>query len=421
MLKLTAKDTGGIIIYMIKQKNMLIAQSGGPTAVINSSIVGAFNAAVDFGFDNIYAANEGIQGVLNNEIIDLKAVDRCIIEGLKYTPSAGLGSCRYKMSKDINDIDYERVFCNLRKHNIGYFFYNGGNDSMDTADKLNDYAIKHKLDIKVMGIPKTIDNDLVGTDHCPGFGSAAKYLNTTLAVSAYDCYTYSTPTIILMETMGRHAGWLAASCACAKYNGEKIADRIYLPESVFNLDDFMSDTKKLFKEKKMVFIVVSEGIKDKTGEFLLSGISVNDKFGHKQLGGVTNFLQEQIANHITPRCKVINPNIIQRAAFHVVSETDLNEAYNAGYTALKHAVSGKSGYMIGFKRIQNEPYVINYSLVPLSSVANAEKTVPQEWIIDGRDLTDDIIKYTTPLMEGEVALRYNNGLPVFTRLPRIFI
>ncbi len=406
---------------MGKQKNMLIAQSGGPTAVINASVVGAYTAALDLGFDNIYAANEGIQGVLKNEIIDLKAADQRIVEGLKYTPSAGLGSCRYKMSKDIDDPDYKRVFDKLQELNVGYFFYNGGNDSMDTADKLNDYAVKHKLDIKVMGIPKTVDNDLVGTDHCPGFGSAAKYLNTTLAVSAYDCYTYSTPTIILMETMGRHAGWLAASCACAKYNGERIADRIYLPESVFDLDDFIADTKKLFEEKGMVFIVVSEGIKDKSGEFLLSGTSVNDNFGHAQLGGVSIFLQQKIAEHITPRCKVINPNIIQRAAAHVVSETDLNETYNAGYLALKEAAAGKSGYMIGYERLQDEPYVINYRLVPLSSVANAEKTVPQEWIIEGKDLTDDIIKYTTPLMEGEVALRHKDGLPVFERLPRVFI
>jgi 6-phosphofructokinase 1 len=406
---------------MAKQKNMLIAQSGGPTAVINSSVVGAFNAAMDLGFDNIYGANEGIQGVLKDEIMDLKAIDRRIVEGLRYTPSAGLGSCRYKMSKDISDPDYKKVFDMLEKHNIGYFFYNGGNDSMDTTDKLNDYAVKHGIDVKVMGIPKTVDNDLVGTDHCPGFGSAAKYLNTTLSVSAYDCYSYSTPTIILMETMGRHAGWLAASTSCAKFNGERIADRIYLPEAVFDLDDFLKDTEKLFKEKGMVFIVVSEGIKDKTGEFLLSGTSVNDNFGHKQLGGVSNFLQEQIAQHITPRCKVINPNIIQRCATHVVSKTDLDETYNAGYMAVKHAAAGKSGYMVGYERLQDDPYVINYNLVPLSSVANAEKTVPQEWIVDGKNVTDDVVKYTTPLMEGEVMLRHKNGLPVFERLPRKFV
>lgn len=406
---------------MSKQKNMLIAQSGGPTAVINSSVVGAFNAAMDLGFDNIYGANEGIQGVLKDEIMDLKAIDRRIVEGLKYTPSAGLGSCRYKMSKDIDDPDYKKVFDMLEKHNIGYFFYNGGNDSMDTTDKLNDYAVKHGIDVKVMGIPKTVDNDLVGTDHCPGFGSAAKYLNTTLSVSAYDCYSYSTPTIILMETMGRHAGWLAASTACATFNGERIADRIYLPESVFDLDNFLKDTEKLYNEKEMVFLVVSEGIKDKTGEFLLSGTSVNDNFGHKQLGGVSNFLQEQIAQHITPRCKVINPNIIQRCATHVVSKTDLDETFNAGYMAVKQAAAGNSGYMIGYERLQDDPYVINYNLVPLSSVANAEKTVPQEWIVDGKNVTDDVVRYTTPLMEGEVMLRHKNGLPVFERLPRKFV
>ena len=179
------------------KKNMLIAQSGGPTAVINSGVVGAFTAAMDLEFDNIYAAYQGIQGVLNREIIDLKAADRQTVEGLKYTPSAGLGSCRYKMSKDISHPDFEAVFKVFEELEIGYFFYNGGNDSMDTCDKINEYAVKHGIDIKVIGIPKTVDNDLVGTDHCPGFGSAAKYLNTTLQVSAYDCYSYSTPTIII--------------------------------------------------------------------------------------------------------------------------------------------------------------------------------------------------------------------------------
>ena len=406
---------------MPKKKNMVIAQSGGPTSVINASVVGAFDAAMDLGFDNIYAANQGVEGVLKDEIIDLKAVDRRIIEGLKYTPSAGLGSCRHKMSKDINDPEYKKVFDMLQKHDVGYFFYNGGNDSMDTTDKLNDYAVKHGIDIKVMGIPKTIDNDLVGTDHCPGFGSAAKYLNTTLSVAAYDCWTYTTPTIILMETMGRHAGWLAASTACAKYNGEKIADRIYLPEAVFDLDEFLKDTEKLFKEKGMVFMVVSEGIKDKNGEFLLAGESVNDKFGHAQLGGVSNFLMEKIAENITPRCKVINPNIIQRCAMHVVSETDWKETYDVGYMAVKQAEAGMSGYMIGYERVQDDPYVVNYTTVPLSSVANAEKTVPQEWIVDGKNVSDDVVRYTTPLMEGEVALRHKDGLPVFERLPRKFI
>ncbi len=406
---------------MAKKKNMLIAQSGGPTAVINASVVGAFNAAMDLDFDNIYAANEGIQGVLNRELIDLKATDRRIVEGLKYTPSAGLGSCRHKVPKDINHPEYEEIFKVFDEYDIGCFFYNGGNDSMDTTDKINDYAVKNGIDIKVMGIPKTVDNDLMGTDHCPGFGSAAKYLNTTLAVSAYDCYSYSTPTIILMETMGRHAGWLAASAACATFDGQQIADRIYLPESVFDMDDFLADTEKLFKEKGMVFIVASEGIKDKDGEFLLSGVSVNDKFGHKQLGGVSNFLQEKIAESITPRCKVINPNIIQRCAMHCVSRTDLEETYGAGYTAVKEAVAGKSGYMIGFERLQDKPYISKFASIPLSTVANAEKTVPQEWIIDGKQLTSDIVTYTQPLMEGEVNLQYENGLPVFSRLPRKFV
>jgi len=406
---------------MSKGKNMLIAQSGGPTSVINSGVVGAFYAALDLGIEGIYAANEGIQGVLKREIIDLKNTDRRIIDGLKYTPSAGLGSCRYKMSKDIEHPDFQKVFEVFDEYDIGYFFYSGGNDSMDTCDKINDYAVKNGIDIKVMGIPKTIDNDLVGTDHCPGFGSAAKYLNTTLMVSAYDCWTYSTPTIILMETMGRHAGWLAASTACATFEDRRLVDRIYLPESVFDLDDFLADTEGLFRENGMVYLVVSEGIKNRDGEFLLSSKSVNDNFGHKQLGGVSNFLQEQIAEHITPRCKVINPGIIQRCAFHLVSARDLNETFDAGYTAVKEAHAGKSGYMVGFERVQNNPYICYYNLTPLSQVANAEKTVPAEWIVDGRNVTDDVIEYTRPLMHGEASIQYKDGLPVFTRLPRKFI
>lgn len=406
---------------MTKKRNILIAQSGGPTSVINSSVVGAYTAALNYGY-NIYAANEGIQGVLKREIIDLTSADKRDVESLKYTPSAGLGSSRYKMSKDINHPDYETIFKTFEEYNIGYFFYNGGNDSMDTADKINDYAMKNSIDVKIIGIPKTIDNDLVGTDHCPGFGSAAKYLNTTLTVSAYDCYTYSTPTIILMETMGRHAGWLAASTACAKFDDKQLADRIYLPESTFDLDDFLEDTEELFKTKGMVFLVVSEGIKDKNGEFLsAAATSSNDKFGHKQLGGVTNFLQERIAENITSRVKVINPGIVQRCAFHLVSETDLNETFDAGYTAVKAAINGKSGYMVGYERVQDDPYLINYCLTPLSKVANAEKTIPQEWIIDGKTMTDDIIRYTTPLMMGEVNMKYKDGLPQFGRLLRKFI
>lgn len=406
---------------MGKKKNMLIAQSGGPTAVINASVVGAFNAAMDLGVERIFGANEGIQGVMNRELMDMKAADRKIVEGLKYTPSAGLGSCRYKVSKDITHPDYETIFKVFDDYDIGYFFYNGGNDSMDTTDKINDYAVKHGIDVKVMGIPKTVDNDLVGTDHCPGFGSAAKYLNTTLTVSAYDCYSYSTPTIVLMETMGRHAGWLAASTACAQFDDKQIVDRIYLPESVFDMDSFLQDTEKLFNEKGMVFLVVSEGIKDASGEFLLSGTSVNDKFGHKQLGGVSNYLQEQIAQHITSRVKVINPGIVQRCAYHCVSETDLNETYDAGYTAVKAALDGQSGCMVGFERMQDNPYLVNYQLTPLSQVANAEKTVPMEWIVNGNQMTDDIITYTTPLMKGEVNMHFRNGLPVFSRLPRKFV
>ncbi len=224
-----------------------------------------------------------------------------------------------------------------------------------------------------------------------------------------------------METMGRHAGWLAASCVCATYNGKPIADRIYLPEVAFDIDDFIEDAKELIKKQDKVFIVVSEGIKDKDDEFLMAGESINDKFGHAKLGGVADYLQQKIEENIKVRCKNINPCIIQRAAAHIMSKTDMNEAYNTGYIAVKQAVAGKSGYMIGYERKQNHPYVMDYILVPLSTVSNAEKTIPLEWIVDGKNVSDKMVEYVTPLMEGEVDIPHKDGLPVFERLPRVFI
>ncbi len=402
-------------------KNVLVAQSGGPTAVINSSIVGAFDAASKCGaIDNVYAARGGIQGVLAEKFTNLSELSDEMIRMLRYTPSAGLNSCRYVLPSDENSEEYKKIFDILEKYNIGYFFYNGGNDSMDTANKLNNYAKSHGYDIMVNGIPKTIDNDLFGTDHCPGFGSAAKYLNVTLQEAAYDNYSYPTSkTVLIMETMGRNAGWLAASTALAEYNGKQIADFIYLPEVDFSMDKFLSSISDALDRQTMVFAVVSEGIKNSDGTPLFSSsANTQDKFGHHQLGGLSHQLTDVVKKNIIKRAKTVNPDIAQRCASHVMSRTDYEEAYKAGYMAVEFAIEqGISGVMAGFKRTSNDPYAVEIIPVPLSAAANTEKVIPREWINSTADnVTEDFKRYARPLIMGEVEIPYVNGLPAYIAL-----
>lgn len=408
---------------MVQKKNMIICQSGGPTAVINASVVGAYHRAVEAeGIEHIYGGYNGILGVLKEELIDLQKQDS-VMDGLQFTPSSALGSCRYKLASDFNHEDYRRIFQVFEAHNIGYFFYNGGNDSMDTAMKLDKYAKETGYDIKIIGIPKTIDNDLQGTDNCPGFGSAARYINTSLLEAAFDCYTYSLKTILLMEVMGRHSGWLAASSALAIYNGEPVPDLIYLPEVPFSLEKFLSQVKEKFKEKEILFIVVSEGITDEQGEFFLAEqAQKNDQFGHKRLGGVSLYLQDVLEENICKRVKVINPGILQRCATHCVSGTDLDEAYWVGYRAVDYALQGNSGFMAAIKRLSNQPYQWDVRLVPLEQVANKEKKFPAEWIVpEGNYITQDAIEYMKPLIEGSVIAPLWKGLPRYNILKKEFI
>lgn len=396
-------------------KNVLVAQSGGPTAVINSSIVGAFFAARESeAIDNIYAAVGGIKGVMAENFVELSALSEESIRKLRYTPSAGLYSCRHVLSNDENDNEYSKIFDIFEKYNIGYFFYNGGNDSMDTADKLNKYAVKHGYDIKINGIPKTIDNDLFGTDHCPGFGSAAKYLNVTLQEAAHDTYSYPTSkTVIIMETMGRNAGWLAGSTALAEYNGRQIADFIYTPEAAFDMDDFLSSISNALDRQTMVFAVVSEGVKSKDGKPLFSSeTSSHDKFGHQQLGGLAAFLAGEVKNNIIKRVKTVNPDIAQRCAAHMMSAVDFDEAYQAGYMSVKFALQGISGVMSAFERVSNDPYTINIIPAPLCEAANTEKLIPLEWINSaGNNVTEEFKQYARPLIMGQVDMPFKNGLP----------
>ncbi len=396
-------------------KNVLLAQSGGPTAVINSSIAGAFYAANESDdIDNVYAAIGGIQGVMSERFVNLSELPDENMKMFRYTPSAGLNSCRHVLSDDENDDEYRKIFEVFKKNDIGFFFYNGGNDSMDTADKLNKYAVKHGYDVKINGIPKTIDNDLFGTDHCPGFGSAAKYLNVTLQEAAYDTYSYpNSKTVIIMETMGRNAGWLAGSTALAEYKGRQIADFIYTPEAAFDMDKFLSSISNALDKQTMVFAVVSEGIKNKDGKPLFSAEkSTHDKFGHQQLGGMASFLAGEVKKNVIKRVKTVNPDIAQRCAAHMMSAVDFDEAYKAGYMSVKFALDGISGVMSAFERVSNDPYSINIIPAPLSAAANTEKKIPADWISpEGDNVTEQFKKYVRPLIMGQVDIPFKNGLP----------
>lgn len=364
--------------------NCIIAQSGGPTAVINSSVVGLLNANKELKtFEKVYGGLNGIEGILNRNIIDLSSVSENEIDNFRFTPSSGLGSCRYKL-KDLDSCseEYESLIEILREYDITSFFYVGGNDSMDTIAKLSRYAKQNDIGISFIGIPKTIDNDLKFTDHTPGFGSAAKFIGTTALETYLDASVYINNGIFILETMGRDTGWLAASACIAKLDGKPIADFIYLPEAAFDKIKFLNDVRQRFEEQNKVYIIVSEGIRDKDGRFISEFDCVSqDKFGHVQLGGVSEYLRRIILDAgFTTRVKALQLGVLQRCAMHCASDTDLTEAYNAGKMALQYASQGESGKMVSINRLSNEPYEVNYPLVNAEDVANNVKYFPIEWI-----------------------------------------
>lgn len=395
--------------------NIAIAQSGGPTAAINATLAGVFaRAEKTEEVDEIYGALNGIEGIINDHLINLRHIimneeDKDL---LMKTPSTILGSCRYKLpSLEEDDLQYKTIVENLQKHHVKVFFYIGGNDSMDTVMKLDAYLKREQIDICVVGVPKTIDNDLMETDHTPGFGSAAKYVAISLQEIIRDSRVYSIPSVTIVEIMGRNAGWLAASSCVLRANGEPAPHLIYLPESTFTLEQYIQDVKNAMTRYKAVIIAVSEGVTFPDGG---SEEQAKDAFGHTQNAGIGKKLEEYTAKHFQCKVRSIELNVMQRCSSHAASLTDLEESERIGGAAAEFGIEyHQSGIMAAFKRISNNPYRVEIIPCPVQDVANKEKKFPVEWISpEGNNVTVDALNYFLPLIKGEPVFKYKNGIPM---------
>ena len=400
----------------------IFGQSGGPTAVINASAYGVIREALDSEcITKVYGAAHGIVGVLNDKLYVMDEEDPKELELLLHTPSSELGSCRYKIADpEKDDTDYKRILEIFKKYDVRYFFYNGGNDSMDTCNKISRYMESVGYECRVMGVPKTIDNDLFGTDHCPGFASAAKYIATSCMEISKDMRVYDKGMITVVEIMGRHAGWLAASAALASAFGSG-PDLVYLPETDFDMDKFLADVEKVYRETGNALVAVSEGIHYADGSFVSEAkTSATDGFGHAQLGGLAALLANIIKEKIGAKVRGIELSLLQRCGAHLASETDIEEACAAGRTAVKEAVSGTTGCMVAFeRRMDGGQYRCEMKLVPLSSVANFEKKIPVEWINDEHNgVKQELIDYVLPLIQGEPVLPLEHSLPRYAKLKK---
>ncbi len=399
--------------------NIVVGQSGGPTAVINSSVAGVYAQAKKLGVNKVYGMVHGIEGFLEDQLCDLDEYlsDPAGIERLKRTPSAFLGSCRFKMPKiEGNEEIYEKIFSIMEKHDIECLFYCGGNDSMDTVKMLSDYAAAHGKSQRFVGVPKTIDNDLPITDHCPGYGSAAKYIATSMKEIIRDNESFGAkkPTIVIVEIMGRNAGWLTAAAALSKDDDCAGPDAIFLPERDFDMDKFMAKVKELAVSKSSVVIAVSEGVHDANGTYVCEmGREVAvDAFGHKQMSGTAAMLAEKIAAEIGYKTRAIEFSTLQRAAAHIASLTDINEAFQVGADAVKAAERGETAMMITLDRNGDDPYQCGTSAHDIHDIANVERKVPDEWITaDGMGLNENYEKYARPLIMGELIPLFINGVP----------
>ena len=404
----------------LQMKNMIVGQSGGPTAVINGSLYGVVSEGFKHpeSIEHVYGMINGIEGFLSNQIMDMHPLlKNGDLELIRTTPGSYLGSCRYKLPEDLNDPVYPELFQKFEDYNIGYFFYIGGNDSMDTVSKLSRYAAKIQSPIRVIGVPKTIDNDLVETDHTPGFGSAAKFVATTVREIAIDASVYDNKnSITIVEIMGRHAGWLTAASALArKFEGDNPV-LIYLPEVAFNQEEFLDKVKKALETTPNLVVCVSEGINDGNGTFICefaSDVGV-DTFGHKMLTGSGKYLENLIKEKLGVKVRSVELNVSQRCSSSCLSKTDLDEADHSGAFAVNAALNGETGKMISFVRANTSPYELSFSTADVNIICNQEKAVPLSWITkDGSDVTDEFIRYAVPLIQGSVDVPTENGLPLF--------
>ena len=399
----------------------IIGQSGGPTAVINASALGAIQSALQSEqVTRVLGAANGIEGVLKERLFDMAREDPGELELLKYTPASALGSCRYKMAApSVDDTDYRRLLEIFRKYDVRYFFYNGGNDSMDTCNKISKFMQQSGYECRVIGIPKTIDNDLHGTDHCPGFGSAAKFIATSCMEVHQDLRVYDKGRVTIVEIMGRHAGWLAGSAALATYAGAG-PDLVYLPEVPFRMEEFWQDVDRIYRQNGSCMVAVSEGVQYADGRFVAES-GDRDVFGHTQLGGLGAMLAESVKRQTGAKVRSIELSLLQRCASHLASETDIEESYMAGKVAVENAVNGINGRMIGFERgVQNGKYACRTKLIPLMEVANVEKKIPREWINEaGNGVNHQFIEYALPLIQGEPDLPKQDSLPRFAKLKKV--
>lgn len=402
----------------MNHSNCMVAQSGGPTVAINASLAGVIDGVMRSGkYATCYGSINGILGILNENYLNLTEMidDKEKLERLKVTPAMYLGSCRHKLPnyKD-DDSPYVFIFNQFAKLNIKAFFYIGGNDSMDTVLKLSDYAAKINSDIRIIGIPKTIDNDLCVIDHTPGFGSAAKYIASTMLEVAHDTFIYAVKSVTIVEIMGRDAGWLTASSALARNEYNTAPHLIYLPEVAFDKEQFLNDIREKLKTLNNVIVAVSEGIRDENGDYITASKAVADQFGHQQLSGAGKALEFLVKENIGVKVRSVEVNVLQRCAAHMASKTDLDESFTLGKKAVSLAEEGITASMVILERISNMPYQVRYDHAPIAGIANEAKSIPREWINEtGNDITPALYEYLKPLIQGEVSISYKDGIPVY--------
>lgn len=405
-------------------KNCVVAQSGGPTAAINASLAGVVQGVLEHPeYSHIYGSLNGITGILEGRFLDLTETFQSpeALGRLKVSPAMYLGSCRYKLPNPEDDITpYQAVFQFFEKMDIGAFFYIGGNDSMDTVDKLSTYAEKIQSNVRIIGIPKTIDNDLCATDHTPGFGSAAKYVATSLLEIYHDTVIYHLKSVTIVEIMGRDAGWLTAASALARNSYSAAPHLIYLPEAAFDTEAFLEDLKSLLEKHNNIIVAVSEGIRDKDGNYISASTGSKDNFGHSQLSGAGKTLECLVQERLDVKVRAIELNILQRCGSHIASLTDLEESFCQGQHGVSLAAKGKTGLMVTIQRIQEEPYQVSYGASPVREIANQVKSVPPEFIHPkGNDVSPAMLSYLKPLIQGEPGLTFFQGIPCYLPVPHL--